>query len=201
MQSKKILFLVFALVIIFGAVLIWQFWPESATPTPTVSPSPTPVVDETADWKTYSSGDYVFRMKYPENWINNKCGKTIVFGPKETIEKLVSNGCAIGMAKELIFTINFRTTQQYNEIIVPFRKTDENKNVVLDKISVGGLEVSHYVSNYLKDASMGFKAGDIITDALVPVKDGYLEITLLENQYIDIYNKMLGSFQFSEAID
>ena len=54
----------------------------------------------------------------------------MVFGPKETIEKLVNNGCAIGMAKELIFTINFRTTQQYEEIIVPFRKTDENKNVV-----------------------------------------------------------------------
>ncbi len=191
MSSKNILYLAIALGIIVGGILIWQFWPESTNP----SPTPT-TVDETADWQTYSNGDYKFEMKYPENWINDKCSKTMVFGPKETVEKLVSNGCAIGMAKELIFTINFWTTQQYDEIIVPLRKTDENKNVVLDKIAIGGLEVSHYVSNYLKDASMGFKAGDIITDVLVPVKDGYLEITLLDNQYIDIYNKMIGSFKF-----
>lgn len=196
MPKPNILFIVLLGVIIIGGILIWQFWPESATPTPTVSPSPTPVVDETADWQTYSNGDYKFEMKYPENWKADKCSKTVVFGPKETIEKLVSNGCAVGSAKELIFTINFRTKQQYEEIIVPFRKTDENKNVVLDKISVGGLEVSHYISNYIKDASMGFKTGDIITDVLVPVKDGYLEITLLDNQYIDIYNKIIGSFKF-----
>jgi len=73
---------------------------------------------------------------------------------------------------------------------------DENKNVVLDKITVGGLEVSRYTTNYLKDASMGFKAGDIITDIIVPVESGYLEITLLDNQYMDIYNKMLKNFQF-----
>ncbi|MCX6737862.1 MAG: hypothetical protein NTY11_00325 [Candidatus Parcubacteria bacterium] len=193
MKSKQILFLIVALVIIAGAVLIWQFWPkpESATP----SPTPT-TVDETADWQTYVNNDYSFDIRYPENWKTDKCSKTIVFGPKETIEKLVSNGCAIGMAKELILTINFRTTQQYEEIIVPFRKTDENKNVVLDKVTVGDLEVSHYTTNYLKDASMGFKAGDIITDVLVPVENGYLEITLLDNQYIDIYNKMLKSFGF-----
>ncbi|PIS34624.1 MAG: hypothetical protein COT37_01695 [Parcubacteria group bacterium CG08_land_8_20_14_0_20_43_9] len=195
MQSKKILFLIIVFGIIAGAFLIWQFWPEDETPTP--SPSPTPItVDETANWQTYSNEDYKFEMKYPENWKTDKCSKTMVFGPKETIEKLVNNGCAIGMAKELIFTINFRTTQQYEEIIVPFRKTDENKNVVLDKITVGGLEVSRYTTNYLKDASMGFKAGDIITDIIVPVESGYLEITLLDNQYMDIYNKMLKNFQF-----
>jgi hypothetical protein len=189
MKSKQILFLIIVLSIIAVAFLIWQFWPENTTPTPTTSPSPTPVVDETADWQTYVNYNYDFDIRYPENWKTDKCSKTMVFGPKETIEKLVGNGCAIGMAKDLILTINFRTTQQYNEIIVPFRKTDENKNVVLDKIIVGDLEVSRYQTEYLRDASMGFKAGDIITDVLVPDEDGYLEITLLDN-------KMLKSFGF-----
>ncbi|MBU3964667.1 hypothetical protein KJ562_03045 [Patescibacteria group bacterium] len=201
MKSKNILYLVFVFGIIVTAFLIWQFWPEGETLSP--NPTPAPIVEDITNWQTYTNEEYGYEIKYPEIWANDKCAKTIVFGPKEKVEALKANDCSITMAKDLMFAINFRTIQQYEEIIVPFRKTDEDKNVVLDKIMVGDLEVEvpQYKTEYLRDASMGFKAGDIITDVIVPVENGYLEITLLDNQYIDIYNLMIDSSQFLYSVD
>jgi len=194
MKSKSILYLIAVLAVATVVFLIWILFSQGGNPAP--SPSPASPINETENRRTYNNEEYGFAMQYPETWTNDKCAKTIVFGPKEKVEALKTNDCSITMAKDLMFAINFRTTQQYEEIIVPFRKTDEDKNVVLDKIMIGGLQVPFYRTEYLRDASMGFKAGDIVTDVLVPVKDGYLEITLLDNQYIDIYNNMIKSFQF-----
>ncbi len=37
-------------------------------PIPTLSPASTPTADPTANWKTYTNGNYNYQFKYPLNW-------------------------------------------------------------------------------------------------------------------------------------
>lgn len=73
--------LVVVIVVLVGAVGYFAFVkksepvaqqttpPPANTQTPTQQqPSPTPVVNETANWKIYTSDTYNFEVKYPSDW-------------------------------------------------------------------------------------------------------------------------------------
>jgi len=61
----KYLLIVFILgVLVGGGILAWQFGSLPSL----ITPTPTPPIDETADWKTYRNEEYGFEMKYPKDW-------------------------------------------------------------------------------------------------------------------------------------
>ena len=189
-------------VLVVAAISIWQILPESKTPSSssplvaTSSPFSSPV-DETTDWHVYTNDEYSYQIKYPKNWGTIKCLESIIFAPEDAIKTLEQAKCAVGGGKGLTLTINYRTKEQYEEIILPNRKTDENKIVALKSVIIDGIESKHYTTECLTGiAGTNIEKGDILTDILVPYEDGYLEITLLDNQYLEIYNQMTSTFKF-----
>lgn len=56
---SKILILVILIILIAGGFFAWQYFRVPGEE----------VKDETANWKTYESVDYGFRLKYPEEWM------------------------------------------------------------------------------------------------------------------------------------
>jgi hypothetical protein len=182
-------------VILIGGVLVWQLWPKGKT---APEPAPTLPVDKTANWNLYNNEDYGYQIKYPDHWDMTQCLKSIIFAPKETVENIKETECLAEKGETLTFTINFRTQQQFEEIIMPYRKTSESKKVFSEKVKVDDIESIRYTTQYLVSVAGGFENGDVIVDVLVPCKEGYLEITLLDNQYIDIYNQMIDTFKFTD---
>ncbi|MBM4401907.1 MAG: hypothetical protein FJ044_01545 [Candidatus Cloacimonetes bacterium] len=75
---KIILATIFSFALLIGAAYAgYWFGTESAkvksqiskpTPTPTPEASPSPIVDETANWKTYTDPVHSFSLKYPPLW-------------------------------------------------------------------------------------------------------------------------------------
>jgi len=181
------------LLIAIGGILIWQFSPSLFSP----SQIPSSPIDETTDWKIYRNEEYEYEIEYSNDWDTTKCFGSIIFAPQDVINSLEQDECAVGGGKEFTLTINYRTKEQYEGIILPNRKTDENKIVALESAMVDGIESKHYTTEYLKNfAGSNIEKGDIFIDVLVPYEDGYLEITLLDNQYLEIYNQMISSFRF-----
>ncbi len=197
-MNKKIILIFVLLAVVISGVLIWQFWlkGKAPSPSPTITPIITPT-DITANWPFYSNDEYGYQIKFPADWDMTKCLKTIVFAPKNTIETINQAGCAVGSGKEFVLTINYRTKEQYENVILANRKTDEYKIVTLESVIVNGLEAKRYSSEFIKDTSLA-NSGEVFTDVLVPCQDGYLEITLLDNQYLDIFNKIISFFKFVE---
>lgn len=194
-------FLIILFVVVLGGILIWQLWPEGGTlsPAPTATPSPTPALTPAEQWQLYNDERYSYEIKYPDDWGTTKCLETIIFAPQDIVDRLEEVNCAVGGGKGLTLTINYRTKEQYENIILPYRKTDENKIVNLETIIIDNIESKHYTTKYLKELKgTNIEAGDIVIDVLVPYPDGYLEVTLLDYQYLEIYNQMISTFRFIE---
>ncbi len=62
-QKILVVVLIVAVVVLAG-VLVWQNWIK---PAPVVNNQP-PASDETANWKTYTNGQYGFEFKYPKEF-------------------------------------------------------------------------------------------------------------------------------------
>lgn len=198
--NKTTILVFFLLVVAISGILIWQSWLKGKAPSP--SPTITPIIaptDITANWQAYTNDEYEYEIKYPEDWDRTMCLKSIIIAPKEIVELLKEAQCAVGGGKGLVLTINYRTKEQYESVILPNRITDEYKIVTLESVIVNGLEAKRYTSEFIEDTSLAAK-GEIYTDVLVPCQGGYLEITLLDNQYLDIFNKMISTFKFLEPL-
>lgn len=90
----------------------------------TLQPSPSPV-DETANWKTYTSEDGTFSFKYPSDWAYEKKGSEIRYQNKNykttsIIFGAVSTKNHIGQDIEPyiqnIFSIEYATNSEFNSI-------------------------------------------------------------------------------------
>ena len=72
-QSKQLTILSVAVAVLFVSVLFLLFLnfqkpTPISTPTTGVLPTTVPVTDPTANWKTYTSTEWKFSVKYPTNW-------------------------------------------------------------------------------------------------------------------------------------
>jgi hypothetical protein len=66
-MSKYLIILVGCLfILIIAGILIWQLWSGGETPSPTLSPTLTPPIDETANWQTYTNQEFGYEVKYPD---------------------------------------------------------------------------------------------------------------------------------------
>jgi len=203
-----LLILSIVVLIVVSGILIWRYWPQSQHQPETNEQEPVPATSSPAtsspeagikQWHVYQDKQYGYELQYPSNWEAIKCLETVIFAPKETIQVIKDAKCLVHQGKTLTLTANFRTKEQFEKIILPYRKTDEGKKVSRETVTIDGVEAIRYRTEYLKNASAGFQKGDIIIDVLPPIKNGYLEISLLDNQYLDTYNQMLSTFKFTDS--
>ena len=71
-KKGNILIVILSILALVGFATAGYFYWQNQNPksqTPTVNPTkPTPVTDETANWKTFSSNKYQFSLQYPGTW-------------------------------------------------------------------------------------------------------------------------------------
>jgi hypothetical protein len=179
MKKKIFLTVLILAILIIAGFFIWQSWPKGKT--------------EVSKWQVYIEKNLGYEFKYPENWDTTKIGDTIIFAPRDTIEEINQISGGVGGGKFLTLTIHYYTAQEYQEI--SRHQSDEYQDVISNPIILSGIEGKRYISTILKDLP-GTEKGDIYTDIVLPFKDGFLEITLLDNQFSDIFNQILSTFRF-----
>jgi len=157
------------------------------------TPISTEIPNETADWKTYTdtNGDYSF--KHPSNWNTLSMGEnTLMVAPQEDIDKvskMLNSGGGFEGGDFLIMLINSLTEK-------PLIVTDEYKTVKESKIVISSIDTSKYEITYLQSLP-GIEEGKTHVSVVVPINEKYLNIDLLEQKYLDIYNLVLDSFKIT----
>ncbi len=76
-QEKGFVEIILIGVVVVAAIVAAFYWGKSTQipPTQTVAPQPTkpsPPIDETANWKTYTNSTHVFSFRYPSNYLLNE---------------------------------------------------------------------------------------------------------------------------------
>ncbi|MBI4097467.1 MAG: hypothetical protein HY426_00320, partial [Candidatus Levybacteria bacterium] len=161
------------------------------TPTPVIQ-EPTPTPEPITGWKTFDSPNRPYTFSYPKNWdvlANDNSGATIV-APKEVIDvlkKSVLNEGSTFLTLEMY---------EYNEPIS--RTTDENRLVTVKNIVLGGIPAKRYTEVY-NQAIPGIEKGAILTSTVVQHKGKTYDLTLLKNEYLEIYNQILSTFKFTDS--
>ena len=61
-MSKILIVVLIVAVVGLAGVLVWQNWGKAEP----IVDNRLPIIDETANWKTYTNNKYGFEVKYPE---------------------------------------------------------------------------------------------------------------------------------------
>ena len=93
-----------------------------------------------------------------------------------------------------IWCINFKTQEEFDNIIEPYRISDSYKDVIKENIVINGTEVIKYTSDFKRITSHA-NPGDKFFDILFPVEGGYIESTFMDQEYVDIYEQILNTFK------
>ncbi len=147
--------------------------------------------DETSDWKTFTSTDYGFSIKYPPNWVYKDYGK------------LPEGSKMVAFADK---TSNLPAEQSDQPAIIGISIADQAisigslslcpNNVKKENISIGS-NISA-----IKWSTLGNCVDDMFGDAkivTIEVKKsngGYIHIENFNNQQKSIFEKMLTTFKF-----
>lgn len=152
----KTSFIVIAL-ILFGiliGILVTRFIPAFYTsrltdiPTVAITPmgieTPTPTLNVTADWKTYTSTKYNFSIKYPGSWENVVDTKSAPVSINKIVEGLTFEAIFLDKSRELM--CGPYTCYPSVQIITPIKDSSTAKLVLKD-----------WVINYIKSKSSDIK--------------------------------------------
>jgi hypothetical protein len=166
---------------------------QSIKPPESPSTTPSPMPDETADWKTYSNT--VFSFKYPAAWdtlmVGEDPGKALMVAPKEKVDKVRQMTGGFGGGIFLTLTISMRSTP-------PDWKTEESWNVTSEPIVVDGITGTKYTVNVVQSLP-GLSEGDRITSVVLKKDATYIQIDLLDKTYETMYDQILSTFKFVDT--
>ncbi len=152
--------------------------------------APCPTSNPTANWKTYLNKAYNFSFKYPNVW--DVTGENSLFvAPKSTIDgiKKMKGGFEGGS----FLNIQIKT----GEFIAPV--SNDYSTVTQKERIINDLTAIEYTSRFIKDVP-GFESGAVITDVVFNKNGEKTDVELLDNKNINIFNQILSTFKFTDAI-
>jgi len=164
---------------------------------------PTDTAVPPTGWDVYQNYDYGFALKHPDSWavfeyerIDLQTGailnESIFIAPQEIVEfmeaEVQEDGGIPGSPYGVPIVIN-----RYPEIKVP--QSNEYTSVASEAITVDGRDGVLYT--YLQLISVpGFDAGSFTYEVVFPTDHGSLTVRLQVEQYEDIFEQILLTFQF-----
>lgn len=157
--------------------------------------------DETSDWKTYKNDEYGFEIKYPLDWTFRQYISGAAFFPKDkSSENITGNGAVNVGFYERGANYCKIPFADYVKIAGPSEiQNYESLNAIESGINSNGSEMYKITWNYI-DFDGNEKVSLPIT--YFGTADGQLcgsiDAFLNDNNFLDIYNKMILTFKFAE---
>lgn len=157
---------------------------------PTQKPVGTPVVTpKPLTQKKYKNAQYSFT--YPTDWgvqdVSVNGNTTLMVAPLSVIEKLPKGN--FGGGNFLTILIQSSTAKTYTQ-----RKSDEYFSIQESAKKVGNQGVMEYVSIALQDMP-GTQKGDRVLGDVFLQQNGYVEVQLLDQKYLDIFHQIVSSME------
>lgn len=218
-QSKskfKLILLIIILLILVGGVayyfgtkqnaLLSQNQQKVITPTPSPAEASAKVSDPTANWKTYTSNNYGFEIKYPSDW-NHESGVMSEVFVKSFVKNSDDFSCSLDInAWDTVsfdsFMAKDRATQKQNSINVKTSKINNENNISIikdespDSIKAQGIYASYYIKNEKGKFSYQVYA-DISKNIINKDGDHVAYGTVNDQNCLNIFDEMLLAFNFT----
>ena len=147
------------------------------------------------NWLTYTNPEYGYSFEYPKEWEIGQCLGTVIIAPKEKVDNILEKECIMDSTKEYIWGVNYKTQENFDTIIEPYRISDSYKDVTREDVVINGTEAIQYITDFKRITSHA-NPGDKFIDTLFPVEGGYIESTFMDQEYVDIYEQILNTFTF-----
>lgn len=154
--------------------------PSITQPTPTPIAVTTPISDETANWKTYTSSDNSYLIKIPPTWNSLNCSYSVIFDPNPP------SSCATDSPGTLSISVSNKTGESLVEIGKEFKVVTRNP------LSIGGEQGEKVVTEKV-EAAPG--ANNIII-AAVAHKGKVYTFNLQDTIQERIFDQILSTFKF-----
>lgn len=173
-------------------VLVWNEQNDQETINKILSTfKQTPTVQSTADWKTYTNTDYGYLIKYPSTW-------TVDSKAKDRRGKTIPIFLAPGMNNapgDKMVGIQVNPTTNVSRIdSADYIKRNGNMIISTSPVVVGGVSTDKFIINSNKEYDMRVyveKNSETYSFELY-------NTTSSDKEYIDNFNLMLSSFQFTK---
>lgn len=161
---------------------------QTQTPQPTLIPQPTSTSDETTNWKTYTSNEYGYSFRYPNDWDAIVKGTSLIIAPQSIIADIKKIPGGFGGGKGLVSAL------YVNKERVP-TKSDEFQQVSSTQITIDGKNATLHVVTVTQESPLG-KPGDQVIQIEIPFDKGFIEYELVDTKYRSIYDQILSTFKF-----
>jgi len=154
----------------------------------------------TESWKTYTNEKYSFEIKYPADWSFRDYESGAAFFPTEKLsENTTGNGSLnVGFNKRGsdYCKIPF---EDYVKIAGPSEiQNYESVNTINSGVNGNGIVIYEITWNYTDTQGKGKISLPIDYFQQSPENCGGIEAFLNDNNYSDIYNKIISSFNFTK---
>jgi hypothetical protein len=150
--------------------------------------------DQTAGWKTYTNDKYNFEIKYPLDWNFREYNSGAAFFPKDKPNEQGSINIGFYKRGNAYCKIPF---EDYVKIAGPSEiQNYESINTIDGGKDQDGFGAYQITWNYTDSQGFGKISLPITYFEMKSEVCGSIEILLNDNNYSDIYNKIISSFNF-----
>lgn len=145
----------------------------------------------TADWKTYTNTDYNYSIKYPSTW-------TVDLASKDSRGKTLATFLAPGMNnaphdKTVVIQVSL-TTNVSRVDSADYIKRNGNRIISTSPVIVGGVSTDKFIVN----VNNGYEVLVYVEKNSETYSLGLRNTAPSDKEYIDNFNLMLSTFQFSK---
>jgi hypothetical protein len=192
-QKRKLNWKGFGIGII--AVIIIEFFAVSmlnspdpeipiAPPNEPTKAQPSPTMDPTADWQTYTSSKSAYTFKYPKAWTAELLAPSMLtLNDKNKDTNIVT-----------IVEQSMDTPLLEGEFETNARRDVTKRNIKVDNIS--GIE---YTQTYIAPKNSGIKPGHVVTYVVIERNDKRFVLHLEDRSQKQTFNQILSTFKFTDT--